>query len=36
MVLIWEVRSLAEWLMLPYLEWVSFATILNLAIFRMS
>ena len=36
MVLFWEVRPLAGWLMVPYLAWVSFATILNLAIFRLN
>ena len=36
MVLFWEVRPLAGWLMLPYLLWVSFATALNLAIFRLN
>ncbi|MEO6964574.1 MAG: TspO/MBR family protein [Acidobacteriaceae bacterium] len=36
MVLFWEVRPLAGWLMLPYLAWVSFATALNLAFFRLN
>lgn len=36
MVLFWELHPLAGWLMVPYLAWVSFATILNLAIFRLN
>ena len=36
MVLFWEVRPLAGWLMVPYLAWISFATALNLAIFRLN
>jgi tryptophan-rich sensory protein len=36
MVMLWEVRPMAGWLMLPYLGWVSFATALNLAIFRLN
>jgi tryptophan-rich sensory protein len=36
MVLFWEVCPLAGWLILPYLAWVSFATALNLAFFRLN
>jgi tryptophan-rich sensory protein len=36
MTLFWEVYSPAGWLMVPYLAWVSFATALNLAIFRLN
>jgi len=36
MVMFWEVRPLAGWLLLPYLAWVSFATALNLGIFRLN
>ena len=36
MVLFGELRPLAGWLIAPYLAWVSFATILNLAIFRLN
>jgi|SRR6185437_527754 len=35
-VMFWEVRPLAGWLLLPYLAWVSFATALNLGIFRLN
>jgi len=36
MVLFGELRPLAGWLMAPYLAWVTFAMILNLAIFRLN
>src|ERR1035437_3199302 len=36
MVMFWEVYPLAVWLMVPYLAWVSFATVLNLGIFRLN
>jgi tryptophan-rich sensory protein len=36
MVMFWEVYPLAGWLMVPYLAWVSFATVLNLGIFRLN
>jgi translocator protein len=36
MVMFWEVRPLAGWLLVPYLAWVSFATALNLGIFRLN
>jgi benzodiazapine receptor len=36
MVLFWELHPLAGWLMVPYLAWVSFATMLNLGIFRLN
>lgn len=35
MLLFWRVRPLAGALLLPYLLWVSFATALNLAIWRL-
>ncbi|HET9100363.1 MAG TPA: TspO/MBR family protein [Acidobacteriaceae bacterium] len=35
-VLFWEVRPLAGELMLPYLAWVSFASVLNLGILRLN
>lgn len=36
MVMFWEVRPLAGWLLVPYLAWVSFAAALNLGIFRLN
>jgi hypothetical protein len=36
MVLFWELHPLAGWLMVAYLAWVSFATVLNLGIFRLN
>jgi benzodiazapine receptor len=36
MVLFWELYPPAGWLMVPYLAWVSFATMLNLGIFRLN
>ena len=36
MVLFWEVRPLAGWLMLPYLAWVTFAGYLNFAFWRLN
>ncbi|MHB1938856.1 MAG: TspO/MBR family protein [Acidobacteriaceae bacterium] len=36
MVLFGELRPLAGWLMAPYLCWVSFATVLNLGVFRLN
>lgn len=36
MVMFWELRPMAGWLMLPYLGWVSFAAALNLGIFRLN
>jgi translocator protein len=36
MVMFWEVRPLAGWLLVPYLAWVSFAIALNLGIFRLN
>jgi translocator protein len=36
MVLFWELHPPAGWLMVPYLAWVSFATMLNLGIFRLN
>jgi len=32
----WRLTSLAGWLMLPYLVWVTYAAALNLAIWRMN
>lgn len=32
----WRVSSVAGWLMVPYLAWVSFAAALNFAIWRMN
>jgi translocator protein len=34
LVAFWQVRSLAGWLLLPYLAWVSFATALTYALWR--
>jgi len=35
-VVFWSVRSLAGWLMVPYLVWVSFAAVLNFSIWRLN
>ncbi|MGO8721109.1 MAG: TspO/MBR family protein [Acidobacteriaceae bacterium] len=35
-VLFWVETPVAGWLMAPYLAWVSFATVLNWAIFRLN
>ncbi len=32
----WPVKKWATWLLLPYLVWVSFATILNFALWRLN
>ena len=32
----WRVSPIAAWLLLPYLAWVSFASVLNFAIWRMN
>ncbi|HEY0701533.1 MAG TPA: TspO/MBR family protein [Candidatus Acidoferrales bacterium] len=32
----WRIAPLAGWLLIPYLAWVSFAMVLNLAIWRMN
>jgi tryptophan-rich sensory protein len=32
----WKVTPAAGWLFVPYLAWVSFATMLNLAIYRLN
>lgn len=34
LMLFWRITPAAGWLMAPYLAWVSFATALNLAIWR--
>jgi len=36
MVLFFRVRPVAGWLMLPYLLWVTFATILNISLWRLN
>lgn len=35
-ILFWRLRRAAAALMLPYLAWISFATVLNAAIFRLN
>jgi tryptophan-rich sensory protein len=32
----WKVSSVSGWLMLPYLGWVSFAAVLNGAMWRLN
>ena len=32
----WRISPIAGWLFVPYLAWVSFATILNLEIWRLN
>ena len=34
--LFWKVRSAAAWLMLPYLAWILFATVLNYELLRLN
>lgn len=34
--LVWRVRKLAAWLMLPYLAWILFATLLNYEFLRLN
>jgi tryptophan-rich sensory protein len=36
MVLFWRVDRLAGWLLVPYLFWVTFATMLNFSIWRLN
>lgn len=36
LVLFWQILPLAGWLMVPYLLWVSFATALNFAIWKLN
>lgn len=36
MLAFWKINSSAGWLFVPYLAWVSFATILNFAIWRLN
>ena len=36
MVLFWQVNSVAGWLYVPYILWVTFASMLNLAIWRLN
>ncbi len=36
MVLAWRVDRAAAWLLVPYLAWVSFATLLNAALWRLN
>jgi len=31
-----RVDRLAEWLLVPYLAWISFATVLNVAVWRLN
>jgi tryptophan-rich sensory protein len=35
-VLFWKVRSAAAWLLLPYLAWILFATVLNYELLRLN
>jgi benzodiazapine receptor len=35
-VLFWKVRSAATWLLLPYLAWILFATVLNYELLRLN
>jgi benzodiazapine receptor len=35
-ILFWQIRPLAGVLLLPYLAWVSFASVLNFAVWRMN
>jgi translocator protein len=34
--LFWPISRVAAWLLVPYLSWVSFATVLNAAIWRLN
>jgi len=36
MLLLWRGSRVAAWLLLPYLVWVSYAAVLNLAVVRMN
>jgi tryptophan-rich sensory protein len=35
-VLFWKVRRAAAWLMVPYLAWILFATVLNYEFLRLN
>lgn len=35
-ILFWQISALAGWLMVPYLLWVSFATVLNFSIWKLN
>jgi benzodiazapine receptor len=35
-VLFWKVRSVAAWLLVPYLAWILFATVLNYELLRLN
>jgi benzodiazapine receptor len=35
-VLFWRISRVAGWLLLPYLAWVSFASVLNLSMWRLN
>jgi tryptophan-rich sensory protein len=36
LVAFWRVRAIAGWLLVPYLLWVSFATVLNFSIWQLN